>query len=69
MLPPPTERMDKRMRILDGKHFSRATGSATFETEPATLEKCFPSKIRILSTILSVGGGNKYMYKLPCSGR
>ena len=36
------------------------------ETDPATLERCFQTKTRILSSILSVDGGNKY--PLPRSG-
>ena len=55
------------MRIFDGKHFSRVAGSVSKVAEPVALEKCFPSKIRILLSILSVGGGNKY--KLPHGGR
>ena len=38
-----------------------------YETDPATLEKCFQTKTRVLSSILSVDGGNKY--PLPRSGR
>ena len=34
---------------------------------PATLERCFQTKTRVLSSILSVDGGNKY--PLPRSGR
>ena len=42
-------------------------GKTFYETDPATLEKCFQTKTRVLSSILSVDGGNKY--PLPRSGR
>ena len=60
-------RLQKHHDFGDLDKLAETVKKTFYETDPATLERCFQTKTRVLSSILSVDGGNKY--PLPRSGR